>query len=264
MPYLHSIYQSGIMKPRFIIPLFCLVCDQFKRMHRLIQITLLTLFIFFSSAVHAATIYVDTDATSGLNNGSSWANAYTTLQPALNVASAGDSIWIAAGTYNPTHLPSTGDTSTTSRDVSFYLDTDIEIYGGFVGTETAISQRNSTSNPVILSGDINAGGTATNDCYHVFITDGLSSAAVLDGVTITGGKANGSSRITYSGQNYDRHHGGGMYNRSSSPTLTDVTISGNTASHGGGMYSMSSSPTLTDVTISGNTASYGGIGCIYR
>ncbi len=48
-----------------------------------------------------------------------------------------------------------------------------------------------------------------------------------------------------------------MYNvYSSSPTLTNVTFSGNSASSdGGGMFNwISSSPTLTNVTFSGNSA----------
>jgi len=50
-----------------------------------------------------------------------------------------------------------------------------------------------------------------------------------------------------------------MYNYSSSPTLTNVTFSGNTATYGGGLYNNdSSSPTLTNVTFSGNTATNGG------
>ena len=52
-----------------------------------------------------------------------------------------------------------------------------------------------------------------------------------------------------------------MYNDTSSPTLTNVTFSGNSAtSDGGGMYNYaSSSPTLTNVTFSGNSATdYGG------
>ena len=201
--------------------------------------------------------YVKTTA-SGTGDGSSWTNA-TTLQAAINASSAGDRIFVTAGTYYPTGYPA-GVTSKDTRDYAFYLNKDIKIYGGFANTGTpSWGSRNSSSNPVILSGNINVGGTATNDCYHVFITEGLSSAAVLDGVTITGGNADGSSAITYSGQTYDRANGGGMYNYSSSSTLANVTISGNNATYvGGGMANNVSSPILTNVTISGNTASYGG------
>ena len=45
-----------------------------------------------------------------------------------------------------------------------------------------------------------------------------------------------------------------MYLYSSSPTLTGVTFSGNTADKGGGIYPYYyASPTLTDVTISYNS-----------
>ncbi|MFD1629756.1 choice-of-anchor Q domain-containing protein, partial [Pseudopedobacter beijingensis] len=53
-------------------------------------------------------------------------------------------------------------------------------------------------------------------------------------------------------------NGGGMYNSGSSPVLTNVTLNGNTASYGGGMYNSGSSPVLTNVTLSGNTAVVGG------
>ena len=229
-------------------------------MHKPIQITLLTLFIFFSSLVHAATIYVDAGA-SGTNVGSSWANAHTALQNAINASSAGDEIWVAAGTYKPTLRSNTGTAGATTaerRDQSFYLNKNIGIYGGFAGTETLLSQRNRSSNPVILSGDIDISGN--NDCYHVFITNGLSSAAVLDGVTIAGGKADGSG----SGVTPQRNIGGGMCNIGSILTLTNVIVTGNTAIEGGGMFNFNGSsstkhgPTLTNVIISGNTATSGG------
>jgi len=43
-------------------------------------------------------IYVDADAT-GANNGTSWEDAYTALQPALGDAEDGDDIWVAAGCW---------------------------------------------------------------------------------------------------------------------------------------------------------------------
>jgi predicted outer membrane repeat protein len=51
-----------------------------------------------------------------------------------------------------------------------------------------------------------------------------------------------------------------MYNNNSSPAVTNVTFSGNSAQYGGGMYNIypGSSPTLTNVTFSGNSAQYGG------
>ena len=176
------------------------------------------------------------------------------MQNAINASSLGDTVFIASGIYKPTYIPSTGSASTTSRELSFYLDKNIKIYGGFAGTETALSQRNIGRNPVILSGDLsnNSPSTITDDCYHVFITEGLSSAAVIDGVTITFGYAIGGKNvsISYSGQTFYRKQGGGMYNHSSSPTLTNVTISGNTAyNDGGGMYNYSSSPTLINVSM---------------
>ena len=52
-----------------------------------------------------------------------------------------------------------------------------------------------------------------------------------------------------------------MCNDSSSPTVTNCTFSGNSASRGGGMYNGSSSPRLTNCTFSGNSAAYKAAGC---
>ena len=54
-------------------------------------------------------IYVDADAT-GLGNGSTWGNAFTDLQSALDaVPMAGDQIWVAEGVYTPTWKFDPGD-----------------------------------------------------------------------------------------------------------------------------------------------------------
>src|SRR5262249_27854287 len=48
--------------------------------------------------------------------------------------------------------------------------------------------------------------------------------------------------------------GGGLFNDSSSPTLSNVTFSGNSASSGGGLFNDSSSPTLLNCILWGDSA----------
>ncbi|RLB35562.1 MAG: hypothetical protein DRH12_16575 [Deltaproteobacteria bacterium] len=190
--------------------------------------------------------YVDADAT-GDNDGSSWAHAYTNLQTALGVATSGDEIWVAAGTYKPT----TG----TDRTATFQLKNGVALYGGFAGTEISRDQRDWEANVTILSGDIGVEGNAGDNSYHVVTGSGTDATAVLDGFTVTGGNANVGDTVNTVG--------GGMYNLDGSPTLTNVTFSSNFAiNNGGGMYNLSSSPTLTNVTFSGNSSSSlgGGMG----
>jgi len=89
--------------------------------------------------------------------------------------------------------------------------------------------------------------------YHVVqCINGEGAGTVLDGFTITGGNANG---------NFPDNFGGGMYNDTSSPTVTNCTFSGNTADYGGGMNNYgNSNPAVTNCTFSGNTANDGGGG----
>ncbi len=189
------------------------------------------------------------DAT-GNNDGSTWTDAFASLQSALNSVSVGDQIWVAAGTYNP---ESAYDLTNTSRYYHFRMVEGVAIYGGFAGTETAVEDRTDFgeggANETILSGDIGTPNDSTDNCYHVFLhpdTLGLTTNAILDGFTITGGNADGAAMYYY---------GGGMFNFSSSPALSNITFSGNSANSVGGMYNNSSSPTLTNVSFIGNTAS---------
>ena len=97
------------------------------------------------------TIYVDVDAT-GDNDGTSWEDAHTTLQPALDEAADGDEIWVAAGTYTPTYLFSPGD----PRSATFQLKNGVALYGGFDPTvgDTGWEDRDWVNNVTNLSGDI--------------------------------------------------------------------------------------------------------------
>ncbi|MEZ4961033.1 MAG: MopE-related protein [Saprospiraceae bacterium] len=215
-------------------------------------------------------LYVNASAT-GANNGNSWTNAFTDLQSALNSTCPGiTQIWVAAGTYKPT--------SGTDRNASFVMKNGVAIYGGFAGTETLLSQRNWTANVTTLNGDIDNDGTLANNSYHVIFNNnnGLTNTAVLDGFTISGGNANGSSANAYGGGMYNFNtspavnncsftgnsvtfSGSGMYNAgNSSPTVTNCSFSGNSANRGGGMFNDASSPAVANCSFSNNAASDGG------
>ena len=180
--------------------------------------------------------YVDDDGAAG-NGCTSWTDACPDLQTALGRAVRGDEILVAAGTYRP---GASGD-----RAATFQLKSGVTVYGGFAGAESSGNAPDWEANPTILSGDLDgSGGHNDSDAYHVVTGSSADATAVLDGFTITGGIADGGSPPG----------GAGMYNYSGSPTLTNVTFSGNRASVGAGMYNDNySNPTLTNVTFSGNS-----------
>ena len=201
-----------------------------------------------------AGVYYTVPGGSGTRDGQSWANA-SDLRNALKTARSGDEIWAAAGVYKPTTDP-------TDRLATFQLNDGVAVYGGFAGTETGREERDPAANLTVLSGDIDGNdsqtpvvtdlGTITcNDTNSYHVVTG-ADGALLDGVTITAGNANGPTDPIF--------FGGGMYNHFSSPVLNDVTFSGNSAAAGGGMSNDYSSPTLTDVTFNGNSASANGGG----
>ena len=199
------------------------------------------------------TLYVNADnPTPG--KGRSWDCAFSDLQLALAVAEAGDSIWVAAGTYLPT-------TNELDRDASFFLINEVAIYGGFSGGETSLVQRDWENNETILSGDINQTGDQDGNSYTVVNGSNTNNSAVLDGFTIKMGNAN---FVSGPDSNPNRS-GGGLYNNNGSPTIANCYITGNFAvQDGAGIYNINSaSPTLNNCVISNNTAGDDG-GGIYN
>ncbi|RYD53611.1 MAG: T9SS type A sorting domain-containing protein [Sphingobacteriales bacterium] len=114
------------------------------------------------------------------------------------------------------------------------------------------------TNVTTLSGDLDgAGGTV--DAYHVLLTLGRTSACVVDGFTITGGRANGAGSLAVStpSAQVSQNNGGGMNNGSfSSPTISNCTFTSSTAGNqGGGMYNgYFSRPTISNCTFTSDTA----------
>ena len=124
---------------------------------RRILVLVIILNLSYAKLSEAATRYVKADAI-GSGNGTSWTNAYTLLESALTAATSGDQIWVARATYKPA-----------SQSASFQMKAGVSIYGGFVGTETLLSQRNSNpfTNGTILSGDLGVQGAYLDNCYIV-------------------------------------------------------------------------------------------------
>ena len=210
------------------------------------------LIIFLSIALlgnaGAAVIYVDADATAG-GDGSSWASAFNYLQDALDqtVASQGDEVWIAEGTYFPDDGASVTDGD---RAASFTLKDDVALYGGFVGTETSLVERDWDTYVTTLSGKI-----FTEQIYwslHV-CTIVANASVAFDGLTVTGGNANG----TGTGEDQAGAVFCSSYFQVDQVAAVNCTFSENSAISGGVAYY--GSWTVTNSTFSGNSASSGGV-----
>ena len=213
-----------------------------------------------TKAARATIIYVDKDATTGGNNGTSWADAYTDLQTAITNAVSGNHIWVAAGTYKPT--------ATASRDIYFEIPNGVELYGGFAGTETDTSQRMDYgaggANETILSGDIGTEGDNTDNSYHVVYIDDASSTIKLNGLTISDGYAYGPNDV-----NDHRRDGGGLYFESyggntNTLFISNCIFSDNEGRFGGGIHQYAKdgaiSTSISYCTFNNNSAEYSGGG----
>ncbi|MCF6361110.1 MAG: T9SS type A sorting domain-containing protein [Cyclobacteriaceae bacterium] len=215
---------------------------------------LIALLAIASLATQAQTIvYVDAAAT-GFNNGTSWVNAFKELQPAIDAAalSTPAQVWIKKGTYYPT--------ATTDRNISFIMKNDVEIYGGFKGIETALTDRDWTTHETILSGDIGVLGTDTDNSHNVInnsylAVSPLTNSAILDGVIVEKGynQDNSPARIG----------GAGLRNENASPIIRNCTFRNNQliiSGWGGGMLNTGKShPFIVGCKfISNSSASWGG------
>ncbi|MCP4442400.1 MAG: T9SS type A sorting domain-containing protein [Aureispira sp.] len=191
-------------------------------------------------AMAPSIIYVDHTAIAGLNNGTSWANAYTTLQAGIDAASTRTSVWVVGGTYLPT--------ANTDRTISFEVASGVKVYGGFAGGESQLNQRDWATNPTILSGDIGAQSNNSDNSYNVVRLHNADTTTVLDGLVIEQGNANGSP--------YPYNRGGGLSNNgmnsgNSSPTIQNCIFRWNMGTYGGAISNMSNFNGAVNATITG-------------
>lgn len=202
------------------------------------------------TAVADSVVYVDVQA-NGADDGTSWVDAFADLQDALAYAAdyggQVDEIWITRGTYAP--APPGGD-----RSISFQLLDGVDLYGGFVGTESDVDERDPDGEPTILTGDLNGddsadSSSADENSYHVLMGLGDGNATcLLDGLTITAGYANGED---------DDEFGAGLFLDQFHPSLNHCHFQGNHAlGSGGAIHSVGSILVFVDSTFVGNVADH--------
>ncbi|QKZ12588.1 right-handed parallel beta-helix repeat-containing protein [Spirosoma sp. KUDC1026] len=206
---------------------------------------------------HAQTIrYVKPD---GTGTGSSWATASANLQAIINASSAGDQVWVAAGTYKPS---SCTNCSAADRIMSFSMKNGVALYGGFVGTESALSERPASvslaqPSSTTLSGYLGTTNNRNDRSVHVIANNDLNNTALLDGFVITGGNIDAGGI----GVDYNTLQGAGMRNLHSSPIIRNCFFLDNIGTFGGrgsGLYSDATSfPQLTNCTFERNAVSEG-------
>jgi hypothetical protein len=167
-------------------------------------------FVLSVSIVSAQTIptfYVKTaqDGGSDTNTGTSWDQAFETIQTAIDIGAlyGNAQVWVAKGTYHPTLLTNPNSTDTMAKAI--IMKPGVMLYGGFVGNETDLDERDYELNETIISSDINGDDTWVwnnnqwivsniDDNYlNVILFSGEHGSFNLrsgfDGFTITGAKS---------------------------------------------------------------------------
>ncbi|MFV0306045.1 MAG: T9SS type A sorting domain-containing protein [Moheibacter sp.] len=171
------------------------------------KISLVFLFIF--SGLFAQNRFHVTPDGSNTADGLSWANAVN-IQRAFDLANGNDEIWISQGTYSITQ------TLEIASGASQVL-----VYGGFVGTETLLNQRDWQNNLTVLDG---------NTTTQILIIRG--NYATIDGLIFQNGYITG----TITGGPNPNTGGGAIRIYGGNSTIQNCTFQDNISSseRGGG------------------------------
>ncbi|MFV0544237.1 MAG: choice-of-anchor Q domain-containing protein [Marinicella pacifica] len=223
-------------------------------------ISLIFITLFYGQSQAAIICYVSSE--SG-GDGSSWSQPMS-LHDALDDSACGE-IWVKQGTYYPSDV---GD-----RSVSFLINRNVEVYGGFEGDESFLAERSPGRYPSILSGNIGSLSLEDDNSYHVIYVDGtgangpITRDTIIDGFTVTAGYADGQA-------NPRNDEGGGLLcngkgaGNECSPTISNMTFIHNYAFMGGAMMNYgygqgTSSPLIVASTFAFNSSNNNG-GAIYN
>ncbi|MEL7162588.1 MAG: hypothetical protein AAFN92_17660, partial [Bacteroidota bacterium] len=183
-------------------------------------------------------------------NGSSWDAAYNDLNLALRTSASGSEVWIAEGTY------------VTPDSVSFFIDREMTVIGGFSGSETMASEADPSKFETILSGDVLDNDPVGSYDSLLFLdnnrvllitdTNAVSAYTVtLRNLTITKG---GTATDPGDDDNIVLFSGGGLLS-DAKLDVSNVKFSANRASFGSAFaswFSRASGSTYDNVTVEGN------------
>jgi len=226
-------------------------------MKRVLCSVFLVLALAAGSAV-AGTAYVDASQATGSHDGSSWANAYSNLQNAIDSSSDPTDLWVAEGLYDNSHMKAHEGT------VCFVAKDGVVLYGGFTNNGTWAT-RDWQTHETVLDGE------ATS--YHVVI--GHWDAG-LNGFVVSNGNAVGGAVQGW------HDYGGGVYGQGmdiancrfvdnnatdygaavydySTPVISNCVFLDGTCSDRGGALYLSGNATVLSCRFTNNSAnSYGG------
>jgi parallel beta-helix repeat protein len=164
--------------------------------------------------------------------------AYSSVQAAIDAASAGDVIKVVAGAYTDVHVRPRNDITITGVVTQIvYLSKTITIRGGYTTTNWLAADP--IANPTTLD--------AQGQGRVLYITGDISPT--IEGFRIRGGKVMSFGSV-----------GGGVYLYTSAAILKNNIIFSNTAASGGGLYLYSSHATLSGNTVMFNSVYYDGGG----
>ncbi len=142
-------------------------------------------------------------------DGTAWKTAFDNLHDGLAAAAGGGEVWVAEGTYDAR-----------VNGHRFQIPSGVAVFGGFVGIESSVDQRDWVAHPTVLTdsfGDIGIVGVS-----------GGTVDTVLDGVSIEG--------VGWAGETFPNVGGKGISVVSSSLTVRHCRVFNNVGGTGGGVF----------------------------
>jgi hypothetical protein len=164
--------------------------------------------------------YVSAAQDTSPQDGASWATAFTRFEDGVAAAKAGDTVWVAKGTYTPE-----------IAGAHFNMKSGVKIYGGFAATEQELAERDlALGNNAVLAGNGNS----------VIINTDVDNGALLDGFVVQNGNA--------------ATQGGGVLNTNTSAKFHNVVFTNNGAANGGAMANINSQIDIRNAIFYANKA----------